>query len=89
MNISEQSVCVFVCFCVGFFFFFFAGGGGGGGGALLVGLIIIGPDFNNLISITLSPGPKSAAADTLRHTPSIAFRHLPPKEGRRKPVLRV
>ena len=76
-------LCVFLLLFFVVFLLFFLGG------ALLVGLIIIGPDFNNLISITLSPGPKSAAADTLRHTPSIAFRHLPPKEGRRKPVLGV
>ena len=36
-----------------------------------------------------SQDQRQCRPDTLYHTPSIAFRHLPPKEGCRKPVLGV
>ena len=40
---------------------------------------------------TKPPMPSALTGDSDRqaHTPSIAFRHLPPKEGCRKPVLGV
>ena len=49
--------------------------------------------FHSLINYpNLSEGAESVGGQlsgNKRHTPSIAFRHLPPKEGCRKPVLGV